>query len=74
MNRKIEVLELTYLLIFATIFQLIVFTPYIIRSVFTVLGEQLVEVATIILLFTVVYAVLLSYRKEADRTSMSAID
>jgi hypothetical protein len=67
MSRKIKLLERIYLLILATIFLLIVFTPYIIRSGFTVLEEQLVEVATIILLFTVGYAVLFLYRKEADR-------
>jgi hypothetical protein len=67
MNRKIRLLERTWLLILATIFLLIVFTPYIIQSGFTVLEDQLVEVATIILLFTVGYAVLLLYRKEVAR-------
>lgn len=67
MNRKIRLLERTYLLILVSIFLLIAFTPYIIQSGFTVLEEQLTEVATIILLFTVGYAVLFLYRKEVDK-------
>lgn len=67
MNRNTKLLERTYLLILATIFLLIVFTPYMIQPGFTVLEEQLVEVATIILLFAVGYAVLFLYRKEAAR-------
>jgi len=63
---KIRLLERIYVLILATIFLLIVFTPYIINSGITVLEEQLVEVATIILLFSAGYAVLFLYRKEAD--------
>jgi uncharacterized protein (UPF0335 family) len=67
MNRKIRLLERTYLLILVSIFLLIAFTPYIIQSGFTVLEEQLTEVATIILLFAIGYAVLFLYRKEVDR-------
>ena len=67
MNKNIRLLERTYLLILVTIFLLIVFTPYIIHSGFTVFEEQLVEVAIIILLFAVGYAVLSLYRKEAAR-------
>jgi hypothetical protein len=67
MNKHIRLLERIYLLILVTIFLLIVFTPYIIHSGIAVFEEQLVEVATIILLFTVGYAVLSLYRKEADR-------
>jgi len=67
MNRNIRVLERTYLAILGTIFLLIIFTPYIIRSGFTVLAEELVEVAAIILLFTVGYAVLFLYRREVAR-------
>ena len=50
MNRNIKLLERTYLLILVTIFLLIVFTPYIIHSGFTVFEEQLAKVAIIILL------------------------
>ena len=67
MNKNIGRLEPIYLSILVTIFLFIAFTPYIIQSGFTVLEEQLVEVATIILLFTVGYAVLSLYRKEATR-------
>ena len=67
MNKDIKFLERTYLLFLITIFLLIVFTPYIIHSGITVLEEELVEVATIILLFTVGYAVLSLYRKESAR-------
>jgi hypothetical protein len=56
-----------WLLILVIIFLLIVFTPYIIRSDFTVIEEQLVEGATIVLLFIVGYAVLSLYRKEVAR-------
>ena len=67
MIKNIRLLERTHLLILVTIFLLIVFTPYIIHSGITVLEEQLVEASTIILLFTVGYAVLSLYRKEAAR-------
>ena len=67
MNKNIKFLERTHFLILVTIFLLIVFTPYIIHSGITVLEEQLVEAATIILLFTVGYVVLFLYRKEAAR-------
>ncbi len=66
MNKNIRLLERTYLLILVAIFLLIVFIPFIIHSGFTVFEEQLVEVAVIILLFTVGYAVLSLYRKEAE--------
>ena len=64
MNKSIRFLERIYFLILSAIFLLIVFTPYIIRSGFTVFEEQLVEVVIIILLFATGYAVLLLYRKE----------
>jgi len=67
MNKNIKHLKRTYLLILVTIFLLIIFTPYIIHAGFTVFEEQLVEVSVIILLFTVGYAVLALYRKEAAR-------
>jgi hypothetical protein len=67
MNKNIGLLERIYLSILASIFLLIVFTPYIIHSGITVFEEELVEVAIIILLFTVGYAVLSLYRKEAAR-------
>ena len=68
-NKKIRFLERMWLLILVTIFLLIVFTPYIIQSDFTLVEEQLVEVATIILLFIVGYAVLFLYRKEVARNN-----
>lgn len=67
MNRNIRLLERLYLLILMTIFLFIAFTPYMIHSGFTVLEEQLVEVAVIVLLFAVGYAMLFLYRKEAAR-------
>ena len=67
MNRNIRILERTYFLILVSIFLLIAFAPYIIQSGFTLLEEQFIEVATIILLYTVGYAVLFLYRKEVDR-------
>jgi len=67
MNKNIRFLERTYLLTLIAIFLLIVFTPYMIHSGFTVFEEQLVEVATILFLFTTGYAVLSLYRKEATR-------
>jgi hypothetical protein len=65
MNGNVRLLERTYLAILGMIFLLIIFTPYIIRSGFTVLEEEFVEVFAIILLFAVGYAVLLLYRREA---------
>ena len=67
MNKNIRILERTYLLLLVITFLLIVFTPYIIHTGFTVFEEQFVEVAIIILLFTVGYAALSLYRKEAAR-------
>ena len=67
MNKNIRFLERTYLLTLIAIFLLIVFTPYMIRSGFTVFEEQLVEVATILFLFATGYAVLSLYREEATR-------
>jgi len=67
MNKNIRLAERIYLLILVAIFLLIVFTPYMIHAGFTVFEEQLVEVATILLLFATGYAVLLLYRKEATR-------
>ncbi len=67
MNKNIRFIERTYLLTLISIFLLIVFTPYMIHSGFTVFEEQLVEVATILLLFTTGYTVLSLYRREATR-------
>jgi len=67
MNKTIRLLERAYLLILGAIFLLIVFTPYIIHKGFTVFEEQFVEVAIILLLFSVGYAVLFLYRKEAAK-------
>jgi hypothetical protein len=67
MNNTIRFLERAYLLVLVAIFLLIIFTPYIIHSGFTVFEEQLVEVVIIILLFATGYAVLSLYRKEAAK-------
>ena len=67
MNRNIKLLERTYFSILVTIFLLIVFTPYIIRSGFTLFEEEIAEVAIIVLLFTVGHVVLFLYRKEATK-------
>jgi Ca2+/Na+ antiporter len=66
MNRNIKLLERTYLWILVAIFLLIVFTPYIIRSGFSLLEEEIAEVAAIALLFMVGYVVLFLYRKEVN--------
>ena len=65
MNSNIKLLERTYFWILLAIFLLIVFTPYIIRSGFTLLEEEIAEVVAIALLFLVGYGVLFLYRKEA---------
>ena len=66
MNSNIKLLERTYFWILVAIFLLIVFTPYIIRSGFTLLEEEIAEVAAIALLFMVGYVVLFAYRKEVN--------
>jgi hypothetical protein len=66
MNRNIKLLERTYLWILVAIFLLIVFAPYIIRSGFSLLEEEIAEVAAIALLFMVGYVVLFLYRKEVN--------
>jgi len=71
MNKNVRLLERTYLLTLVAIFLPIVFTPYMIHSGFTVLEEQLVEVATILLLFATGYAVLSLYRKVATQTILT---
>jgi hypothetical protein len=67
MNRNIKLLERVYFAILVSIFLLIVFTPYIIRSGFTLLDEEIAEVAAIALFFAVGYGILLLYRKEAAK-------
>jgi hypothetical protein len=67
MNRNIKLLEQAYFAILVTIFLLIVFTPYIIRSGFTLFDEEIAEVAAIVLFFTVGYGIFFLYRKEAAR-------
>jgi hypothetical protein len=67
MNRNIRLLERTYFSVLVAIFLLIVFSPYIIRSGFTLVEEEIAEVAAIALLFTVGYVALFLYRKEAAK-------
>jgi hypothetical protein len=57
MNRNIKLLERAYFAILVTIFLLIVFTPYIIRSGFTLFDEEIAEVAAIAFFFTVGYGI-----------------
>ena len=64
---QIRFLERIYILCLSAIFLLIVFTPYIIRSGFTIFEEQLLEGVVIILLFGAGYAVLILYRKETAK-------
>ena len=68
MNRNIIKLERIYLMLLFVIFLLIVSTPYLIRSGFTVFDEELLEVAAIVLLFAVGYGVFFLYRKEMARS------
>jgi len=67
MNRNITLLEGAYFAILAALFLLIIFTPYIIRSGFTLLDEEIAEVIAIAFFFTVGYGIFFLYRKEADR-------
>lgn len=67
MNQAIRLLQRIYLLILFAIFLLIVITPCMIQSVFSIFEEQIVEAAVITLLFTVGWTVLTLYRKEAAR-------
>jgi hypothetical protein len=67
MNRNITLLERAYLAILVSIFLLIVFTPYIIRSGFTLVDEEIAEIAAIAMLFTIGYGILFLYRKEVAR-------
>jgi hypothetical protein len=67
MNRNIKLLERSYFAILVTIFLLILFTPYIIRSGFTLFDEEITEIAAIALFFTIGYGILFLYRKEAAR-------
>jgi hypothetical protein len=67
MNRNFKLLEQAYFAILVIIFLLIVFTPYIIRSGFTLLDEEIAEVIAIALFFAMGYGILLLYQKEAAR-------
>jgi len=67
MNRNIKLLERAYVAILVAIFLIIVFTPYIVRSGFTLFDEEIAEVITIALFFTVGYGIFFLYRKEAAR-------
>lgn len=62
-----------YLFILVMIFLLIVFMPYIIRSGFTVVEEDFVEVIGITLMFSVGYFIALLYRREAARNRENLI-
>ncbi len=67
MKAHVKFLERIYLLALLTLFVLILFTPYLIRSGISVFEEDIVEVAAIAFLFAVGYVVLLMYRKEVTR-------
>jgi hypothetical protein len=67
MNRNIRLLERAYFAILVAIFLLIVFTPYIIRSGFTLFDEEIAEVVAIALFSAVGYGIFFLYRKEAAR-------
>jgi hypothetical protein len=67
MNRNITLLERAYIAILVAIFLLIVFTPYIVRSGFTLFDEEIAEVVAIALFFAVGYGIFSLYRKEVAR-------
>jgi len=67
MNRNVRLLERAYVAFLVAIFLLIAFTPYLIRSGFTLFDEEIAEVAAIALFFAVGYGILFLYRKEAAR-------
>jgi len=67
MNRNIKLLERAYVAILVAIFLLIVCTPYIIRSGFTLFDEEIAEVIAIALFFAIGYGIFFLYRKEALR-------
>jgi hypothetical protein len=72
MNKNIRLLERTYLAMLGMTILLIISTPYIIRSGFSLLEEDLLEVAAILLLFMVGYAVLFLYRREVAKNITEA--
>jgi len=65
MKRNIKLLELACLAIMGAVLGLIIFTPYIVRSGFTFMEEQLTEAVFITLLFAAGSAVFWFYRKES---------
>ena len=67
MNRNMKLLKGAYFAILVAIFLLIVSTPYIIRSGFTLFDEEIAEVVAIALFFAVGYGIFFLYRKEAAR-------
>jgi hypothetical protein len=67
MKSHIKLLERIYLLSLLSLFLLIVFTPYLIRTGISLFEEELVEVTVILFLFALGYAVLLLYRKEVTK-------
>lgn len=73
MNKNIKLLKRVYLFILVTMFLVVVFMPYIIRSGFTLVEEELVEVIGITLTFSVGYFIALLYRREAARNRESLI-
>jgi hypothetical protein len=73
MNRNIKLLQRVYLFILVTMFLVIVLMPYIIRSGFTLVEEELVEVVGITLTFSVGYFIALLYRREAARNRENLI-
>ena len=73
MNRNIKLLERVYLFILVMMFLVIVFMPYIIRSGFTLVEEELAEVIGIALMFSAGYIIALLYRREAARNRENLI-
>jgi hypothetical protein len=67
MNGNMKLLERAYFAILMAIFLLIVFTPYIIRSGFTLVDEEIAEIVAIALFFAVGYGLFFLYRKESAR-------
>jgi len=67
MNAPTKLLERIYLLALLVLFLLIVFTPYLIKSGVPPFEEELLEVASLTVLFIVGYVLVLLHRKEVAK-------
>lgn len=70
MKKSIFILRNLYVFLFVIIVAIVVFTPWLIRQGFSIIGEETLEVIIIGLLFVVSYIIYVLYRNEVERNRL----